>query len=99
MTIYRYYNNPPMCGVKNRRRIREYDPAAMFTGLRFHPAHGRKNERFLVIEFKSIKNKVLFELEFSTALLQELQYDEIVDDQKMVIKFAIADRRKKLAMI
>lgn len=99
MTIYRYYNNPPMCGVENRRRIREYDPAVMFAGLTYHPKWGREEQRFLIIGFKNQKYRLLFELEFGTAGLQELKYDNVTTEQREAIIPAMRERIKKLQVL
>ena len=70
--IYEYYNKPPMCGIRNRKRIREYDPAVEFMGHSYHPIWNKPERRFLVINFENNRQQLLFEIEFGAARLFEI---------------------------
>lgn len=67
--IYEYTHSPPMCGVRNRKRIRSYDPDAEFLSHGYHPIWKKTNRCFLTIHFESEHQRLLFELEFGTANL------------------------------
>ena len=80
--IYEYTYSPPMCGVRNRKRIRSYDPAAKFLGHSYHPVWQKTNRSFLTIQFESEHQKLLFELEFSSAKLVAIE--EIPEMEKVI---------------
>jgi hypothetical protein len=71
--IYEYTHSPPMCGVRNRKRIRSYDPAVRFLGHSYHPIWNKDNRRFLIIHFESENQRLLFEIEFGSANLVVLK--------------------------
>lgn len=70
--IYEYTTNAPMCGIRNRKRIREYDPAVEFTGHSYHPIWNVPERRFLIINFENTHQQLLFEIEFGSARLTQL---------------------------
>ena len=80
--IYEYTNSPPMCGIRNRKRIREYDPAVEFTGHSYHPIWDKQERRFLIINFENSHQQLLFEIEFGSARLTQLA--EIPEMEKVV---------------
>lgn len=72
---YEYTHSPPMCGVRNRKRIRSYDPYVKFLDHSYHSVWKKRNRRFITIHFESEHQQLLFELEFGSANLVAI--DEI----------------------